>query len=289
MPTTIHRRVERLRAGTDPTLIARLPSGWAVMGEAQFLKGYCLLLPDPVVPTLNALGQEARLEFLADMGALGDALLAATGAVRVNYAILGNVDPALHAHVIPRYADEPEETRTAHPWAFDWDRAPRFDPVSQSSLVAAVRTRLLKPEDRVPRIHIELGSLHHVDLTASDLERSLTFYDRVLPLMGFRRLADCVEGPLWAGHSMELGLQPARAEASGVRHDRYAPGLHHLAFASPSRADVDRVHAQLVRLGVVILDPPALYERYTAGYYAVFFADPDGMKLEYVYTPQWPA
>jgi hypothetical protein len=59
MPTAIHRRVEQLRANRDPTLIARLPSGWAVFGERQFLHGYALLLPDPVVPDLNVLTGDA--------------------------------------------------------------------------------------------------------------------------------------------------------------------------------------------------------------------------------------
>jgi diadenosine tetraphosphate (Ap4A) HIT family hydrolase len=144
MSSTIHRQVERLRAGNDPALVARMASGWAVMGEAQFLKGYCLLLPDPVVPNLNALAHETRLAFLADMAALGDAVLAATGAIRINYAIFGNVDPALHAHVIPRYAEEPPETRSSHPWMFDWNKAPRFDPQAQAPLVAAIRARLTK-------------------------------------------------------------------------------------------------------------------------------------------------
>jgi glyoxylase I family protein len=87
---------------------------------------------------------------------------------------------------------------------------------------------------------------------------------------------------------MEVGLQEARPDSRGNRHDRYAPGMHHLAFGAPSRAEVDRVHGELVRYGVVILEPPALYERYTPDYYAVFFADPDGIKVEYVFTQQWP-
>ena len=128
MTTSIHRRVDALRAGDDPTFIARLASGWAVLGERQVLPGYCLLLPDPVVPTLNALQGAARQTFLTDMAALGDAVLTVTGAVRINYAIFGNLDPALHAHVIPRYHDEPAELRTAQPWAYDWDAAPAFDP-----------------------------------------------------------------------------------------------------------------------------------------------------------------
>ena len=134
MTTSIHRRVDALRAGSDPTFVARLASGWAVLGERQVLPGYCLLLPDPVVPTLNALVGVAREAFLADMAALGDAVLAVTGAIRINYAIYGNLDPALHAHVIPRYHDEPASLRTAQPWAYDWDAAPAFDPEQHRDL-----------------------------------------------------------------------------------------------------------------------------------------------------------
>ena len=127
MPTAIHRRVAACRAGADPTLIARMPSGWAVMGEKQVLRGYCLLLPDPVVPHLNALEAEERMRFLADMGRLGDAVLAVTGALRINYAMFGNLEPALHAHVFPRYADEPEEFKTGNPWGYDWEQVALFN------------------------------------------------------------------------------------------------------------------------------------------------------------------
>ncbi len=140
--TAIHRRVAALRTGGDPTVVARLPSGWAVMGDPQVMDGYCLLLPDPVVPHLNALAGPARERFLADMARLGDAVLAATGAVRINYAMFGNVEPALHAHVFPRYTDEPEALRTANPWGYDWAAAPRFDPARDGGLLAAIRGRL---------------------------------------------------------------------------------------------------------------------------------------------------
>lgn len=52
--TAIHRRVAACRAGTDATMICRMPTGWVVMGDPQVLRGYCLLLPDPVVPHFNA-------------------------------------------------------------------------------------------------------------------------------------------------------------------------------------------------------------------------------------------
>lgn len=124
--TAIHRRVAALRAGTDPTHLARLRSGWAVLGDPQVLPGYCLLLPDPVMPHLNALEGEARTTFLAELALLGDVLLAEFGALRINYAIFGNVEPALHAHLFPRRASESPDIATAQPWAWDWGQAPRF-------------------------------------------------------------------------------------------------------------------------------------------------------------------
>jgi diadenosine tetraphosphate (Ap4A) HIT family hydrolase len=140
--TAIHRRVAALRAGSDATFVARLRSGWAVLGEQQFLRGYGLLLPDPVVPHLNALAAAARTELLDDAARFGDALLAVTGARRINYAIFGNLEPALHVHLVPRYDTEPDALRTAHPWSYDWAAAPRFDNARDAELVSALRHHL---------------------------------------------------------------------------------------------------------------------------------------------------
>src|ERR1700749_5038823 len=101
--TEIHRLVAAARDGREPRVIARLFSGWALFGERQFVRGYVLLMPDPVVPTLNALGTQERIQFILGMTRVGGGLLKAPGAIRINYAIFGNQDPALHAHVIPRY------------------------------------------------------------------------------------------------------------------------------------------------------------------------------------------
>jgi diadenosine tetraphosphate (Ap4A) HIT family hydrolase len=94
------------------------------------------------VPDLNALTPERRSQFLLDMSHLGDALMLTTSPVRINYAIFGNVEPALHAHVIPRYRTEPESMRTAHPWTYDWNTAPIFDPVAAAPLLKALRSEL---------------------------------------------------------------------------------------------------------------------------------------------------
>jgi diadenosine tetraphosphate (Ap4A) HIT family hydrolase len=140
--TAIHLQVIAAREGRDPRVIARLFSGWAVFGERQFVRGYALLLPDPVVPNLNSLGARERIAFLTDMSRLGDALLKVTGAARINYAIFGNQDPALHAHVIPRYLDEPEGLRTEQPWAYDWSAAPAFERASFQGLADGVLREL---------------------------------------------------------------------------------------------------------------------------------------------------
>ena len=142
MSTAIHRQVASAAAGTLPRLIARMPSGWAVLGDPQILPGYCLLLPDPVVGDLNQLVGSSRELFLRDMAALGDAVLAVTGAERINYDILGNVEAALHAHVIPRYGWEPPALRRTAVWTHDWSVATPFAPERDAPLQRALAERL---------------------------------------------------------------------------------------------------------------------------------------------------
>jgi diadenosine tetraphosphate (Ap4A) HIT family hydrolase len=148
MPTLIHRRVEAAQAGTNPTVICQVPSGWIVLGDTQCLRGYSLLLPDPVVTDLHALDMPRRAAFLHEMTVLGDALLEVTGAYRINYEILGNLEPALHAHVFPRYMTEPAEFRTGPPLRYDHNlrAAVPFDAARDGELMhqiaAAVQRRL---------------------------------------------------------------------------------------------------------------------------------------------------
>lgn len=130
----ISERVEQARLGTNEMVICRMASGWAVMGDVQFLPGYCLLLPDPVVPSLNDLDANARATFLLDMSRMGDALLAVTGALRINDEILGNSEPELHCHIFPRYAVEPERKRKMPAWFYDWKVAPPYDEALHSEL-----------------------------------------------------------------------------------------------------------------------------------------------------------
>jgi diadenosine tetraphosphate (Ap4A) HIT family hydrolase len=116
--TTIHERVDGARVGTNPAVICRVPSGWVTLCDRQHLPGYSILLPDPVVGSINDLNREQRAIYLCDMITVGDALLEVTDSFRINYAILGNSDPALHAHIVPRYLSEPDEIRRGLPWPY---------------------------------------------------------------------------------------------------------------------------------------------------------------------------
>lgn len=135
-------RVALARLGTSPWVIGKLPSGWAVIGDVQFLPGYCLLLADPVVSSLNDLSLQARGQFLQDMARIGDAILKVTGSFRINYEILGNSEPELHAHIFPRYMSEPEERRRMPAWFYDWQSAVRYSEQEHGHIVQAIRRQL---------------------------------------------------------------------------------------------------------------------------------------------------
>jgi catechol 2,3-dioxygenase-like lactoylglutathione lyase family enzyme len=130
--------------------------------------------------------------------------------------------------------------------------------------------------------------VHHVDLVVSSIERSLPFYRDLLAPLGYHGISE-VEGErgetiyyLW-GPGTSIGLREAQTEGK-EGHDRYAIGLHHVALEAVSRAAVDERAGWLRDVGAEIESGPQEYA-YQLGYYAMFFYDPDGIKLEIVHIP----
>ncbi len=127
-------------------MIARLPSGWAILGDAQpdAIVGCCTLLADPPVASINDLDEADRGRFMADFVRLGDAILATTGAERINYLIFCNQAPELHGHAMPRFATEDPDRRRLGPFeAYDFPNARRAEPEGvDASLLARLRTML---------------------------------------------------------------------------------------------------------------------------------------------------
>ena len=143
MTNLITERVELARRGQNPYVIGRMKSGWLVIGDVQPLPGYCVLLADPVVESPNALDLTQRTQYSLDVIRAGDAVLAVTDAYRINYETLGNSEPALHTHVIPRYRTEPDEKRRRVAWVvYDWATSRKFDPVQDGPFVERMRRQL---------------------------------------------------------------------------------------------------------------------------------------------------
>ncbi len=144
---TPSERLEQLEEGDSPKLILRMKSGFAVMGDTQWLPGYALLLAHPLVSQLNDLCEPERSRFLAEMAILGDAVREATDCKRVNYGIYGNLDPFLHVHVWPRYEWEDRALATMPPFAYPSQvreaAENQFDPEKHGLIQNAIRTYLL--------------------------------------------------------------------------------------------------------------------------------------------------
>ena len=127
---------------------------------------------------------------------------------------------------------------------------------------------------------VEVIGMDHVYVTVRDLGRSEGFYDRVMPVLGFRKRQGVIGGdPHIHYYNRQFGysLRPAREGAPG--HDPYAPGLHHLCLRVVDEAAVDRAARELREVGVKATEP-RYYPEYAMDYYATFFEDPDGVRLE---------
>jgi catechol 2,3-dioxygenase-like lactoylglutathione lyase family enzyme len=134
---------------------------------------------------------------------------------------------------------------------------------------------------------VPASAFDHIDLAVSSLSRSLEFYRELLEPLGWTQL-DRITGErgeavvyLSASErgSAALGLRERQSGSHPGPYDRYALGLHHICFLAPSREAVDERARWLAQQGAAIESPPQEYD-YSAGYYAVFFFDPDGIKLE---------
>jgi catechol 2,3-dioxygenase-like lactoylglutathione lyase family enzyme len=129
---------------------------------------------------------------------------------------------------------------------------------------------------------VEVIAVDHIYVTVRDLTRSEAFYDPVMKLLGFRKGTRPIAGEPhchYFNRRTQYTIRPAHATSPS--HDPYAPGLHHLCFTVPDRESVDTAAEALASLGIEIT-PPRYYPEYRPDYYAVFFTDPDGIRLEIV-------
>ena len=133
------------------------------------------------------------------------------------------------------------------------------------------------------------GPLSHLDLNVSDPVASIRFYGLVLEYLGYERHDIDHTRSWWSithsdGATFGIEVRPPRERAPRDRHERYRPGIDHLAFHASSRSDVEGLAVMLEAAGFEVADPPAEYD-YAPGYYATAFDDPDGIRIEVVHDP----
>lgn len=127
---------------------------------------------------------------------------------------------------------------------------------------------------------LEVTGLDHLYITVSDLSASIAFYDPLMKALGFKKGTGTIGGDPHAHYYnrvLQFSLRQARNDR---RHDPYSCGLHHICFRLPSRESVDQAYAVLRELRIDATEPG--YYEYADDYYAVFFDDPDGIRLELV-------
>lgn len=125
----------------------------------------------------------------------------------------------------------------------------------------------------------EIIGIDHIYITVSDLEKSEKFYDVVMTVLGFRKnkfQIDAENHIQYYNRHFGYVLRPAR---STNRHDAYAPGLHHLCLRVENEKAVEAVARELQEKGISV-STPRRFPEYAPDYVALFFTDPDGIRLE---------
>lgn len=125
----------------------------------------------------------------------------------------------------------------------------------------------------------EVIGIDHVYLTVTDLKKSEEFYDKLMPILGFKKSHNPIGGDPHVHYYCRhygFSLRPARTQS---KHDSYSPGLHHFCFRVESVEDINELYTKMKHAGLLVSDPK-FFPEYQPDYYAVFFEDPDGIRLE---------
>jgi diadenosine tetraphosphate (Ap4A) HIT family hydrolase len=142
--------IERIRSGRFPDWVAELPRSWLTLGDAQFYRGYCILLAKRHVTELHAMPRGEAHELLDEVLAVGRTLAEVLKPLKLNYECLGNQEPHVHWHIFPRYPDDP--MRLAPVWQRpEAERQVALAEGVRLEVIAAIRGELVR---RLPTARI---------------------------------------------------------------------------------------------------------------------------------------
>jgi diadenosine tetraphosphate (Ap4A) HIT family hydrolase len=135
--------IEKIRGASFPDWIAELPGSWLILGDAQFYRGYCLLLAKHHVTELHAISRGEAHELLDEILAVGRTLAEVLRPLKLNYECLGNQEPHVHWHIFPRYEDDP--MRQAPVWQrAESERRVTLEDGARVELITAIRRELIR-------------------------------------------------------------------------------------------------------------------------------------------------
>jgi len=142
--------IEGIQSAAFADWIAELPRSWLVLGDAQFYRGYCVLLAKRHVTELHLMARGEAHELLDEMLAAGRTLAAVMKPLKLNYECLGNQEPHIHWHLFPRYLDDP--MRLSPVWLRpEAERKVQLDASARHELIGSIRRELVR---RLPTARI---------------------------------------------------------------------------------------------------------------------------------------
>jgi catechol 2,3-dioxygenase-like lactoylglutathione lyase family enzyme len=130
----------------------------------------------------------------------------------------------------------------------------------------------------------DINGIAHIQLTVTDMARSIPFYKRLLTGMGLTLVLDNALGIYAVGSRTGVCISPSEPAYENERFKQLHPGLHHVCFRARSRPDVDEIHEIAQEIGATIVHPPQ-EDGFAPGYYSVLFEDPDGIRIEANHVP----
>lgn len=142
-PCGICAIIERILAGSFPDFVAELPRSWLILGDAQFYRGYCVLLAKRHASEPFLMPRGEAHELFDELLAVGKAIAAVVHPLKLNYECLGNQEPHVHWHVFPRSAEDPQ--RLAPVWVRpESERKVTLEESDRRTLLAGIRTEILR-------------------------------------------------------------------------------------------------------------------------------------------------
>ena len=129
-----------------------------------------------------------------------------------------------------------------------------------------------------------INGIAHIQLTVSDMKRSVPFYETLLHSLEMVTLINRPEYFYCIGGRTGLSIAPVVPEFKAEAFNQRRLGLHHLCFRARSREDVDAIYRTALELGAKIMRTPR-EDNWAPGYYSVLFEDPDGIRIEANFVP----